>query len=310
MRLPHWFTPFALSAAVVATIAPVAAYTVSLALAGAWHVHVELGWVRERMGARLVWALAPLGAIAALRLAAYAGRAPPWAIAAELTLGAGLVIATIPALPHTRARLVAAGVGASFAAGIVASPLATLVLFALLHNLTPLGFFADRGVRMALPTALFVGLPALAALVPIEQAFDPAGPARAHLGAFVPPGAPPALEAPLFRAAVTAQLLHYGAVIGVLGAWRGARPRAAEAMAAVGSTALFAYFAVEFNDARRLYGAVAAVHAWIELPGLLLALGGGLDPYQVSQAPTLAEKPFAAAEIASARRGGTPANRA
>jgi len=47
--------------------------------------------------------------------------------------------------------------------------------------------------------------------------------------------------------------------------------------AGVGAIALvgFGLYAVSYNDARAAYGVAAAIHAWIELPVLLLALGQG-----------------------------------
>jgi hypothetical protein len=34
-------------------------------------------------------------------------------------------------------------------------------------------------------------------------------------------------------------------------------------------------YAVDYSSARSAYGVAAAIHAWIELPVFLLALGGG-----------------------------------
>jgi hypothetical protein len=99
----------------------------------------------------------------------------------------------------------------------------------------------------------------------------------------------PWLEAPwagdLFAAAAFLQCLHYLVVIGWLprlGAGdepaapklRWPEPRAFAGLV-VASTALLAIgFLADFTGARAAYGVVASVHAWIEVPILLLAAAG------------------------------------
>lgn len=303
MTLPRWFLPYALGCAVLAAVAPLAAYTLSLALFGAWHVHTELGWVRERFRGRLAPLVVPLLTISALRVAAWLDRAPSWAVAAELGLGVVLVAMVVPHLAGWRVRLVAVGVAALLGLGITLAPMVALVVFGLVHNYTPLGFFADRGMRMRGPVVLFVGLPLGAAALPALTSVDPlgVGPLAAHLKVFVPSGVPAGLAPALFTAAVVGQLLHYGAVIGVIGRWRTDRPAFVEGLGVAVAVGLAAYFASAFGDARKLYGAASAIHAWIEFPVLLLAFGAAA--HQVSQPPTNAEVALAQKETASAARG-------
>lgn len=303
--LPRWFVPYALGCAVLAACAPLAVYTLSLAMFGAWHVHTELAWVRERFRGSLTRLVVPLMGISLLRLATWAGNAPSWSVAAELGFGLLLVLLVVSRLHDARSRLTAALLGGGLAAGIVLAPVPTLVGFALLHNLTPLGFFADRGVRLRTPLLLFFGLPLLVAAFPWSTAFDPlsTGGLAKHLGSYVPAVVTGAAAERLFAAAVAGQLLHYGAVIGVMGRWRTVKLPRVELAAAAVAAALFAYFASSFGDARKLYGSVAAVHAWIEFPVLLLALAG--RRHQVSQAPRSADAALAPNETTSAREGGS-----
>src|SRR5690606_7670373 len=84
------------------------------------------------------------------------------------------------------------------------------------------------------------------------------------------------------------QLAHYGAVLHVLprlddaATWsppgslvRWPGPGAFLALTALVSAPLVASFTLDFAVARGVYGLAAAVHAWLEVPLLLLALAGG-----------------------------------
>jgi hypothetical protein len=173
-----------------------------------------------------------------------------------------------------------------------------LLGLAILHNLTPLGFFAEAldGERrrralillsiplVALPLLIATGLPyeALArmGLEWPEARLLASGPLTFNLGAYVPASLVSstwALHA--FSAAVFAQIMHYAAVIVLLprlAAQTPARWSSRWLVAGIGVAAavLVIVFVVDYGLARQLYGLTALVHSWLEIPVLLLALGG------------------------------------
>jgi hypothetical protein len=300
-----------LAAAALAAVAwPLATYTLSLAAIGVVHVLCELRYVDRRFGARVerrlrLALLATLAAIVAGRLARRAGVVDAEAGALlELGLGLALVVAVLPALARGRraglAVAVAAAVGLALAVGAALAPATALLAIAVLHNLTPVGLLAEATTGAARRRALagaalvFVGVPLvilsgapfelLARLgVPAPEASVlPAGPLYQHLRAYLPADVldrPWALHA--FTACVFLQCAHYVYVIDVLprtlpAAARGTVrwPTGGLALAALAGAALVALlaFADDFADARARYGALAALHAWLEVPILLLAL--------------------------------------
>ncbi len=115
-----------------------------------------------------------------------------------------------------------------------------------------------------------------------------------------------------FSASVFAQCMHYVAVIGVLPRliepgdrpvlpWPSARHFGWAVAAAGGALALC--FAVDYGLARRVYAIAALVHAWLEIPILVLVVAA----YQRSAAiasPVAKDTAFAAAETTSARPQG------
>jgi hypothetical protein len=227
----------------------------------------------------------------------------------ELALIAALAVMCAPAL-RARSAGAALGLGLGVAAlcvGLLVEPLLCMVALAVLHNWTPAAFLAEalppsarrRGALLglvafvALPLLIASGLPA-AALAAAAPAFasaaatwglPSAGPLSAHLGVYLPKAWQGAVQAPALFAAVTfAQLVHYSVVIGVLprvapggAGWPApvgfSRPPAwafALGVAALSLVAAVGYL-VDYSVARRWYGVIAAVHAWIEVPALLLA---------------------------------------
>lgn len=145
-------------------------------------------------------------------------------------------------------------------------------------------------------------------------ALDPlhAGPLDAHLYVYVPPqfvATPTAID--LFTASVVAQGAHYAAVIVILPLLlariepnaRGLAPwpKSMWFIAICGIVALLglARFLEGFADARALYGIFASIHAWIEIPVLIVALSGG--SYDASQSPTNADAELAISETSMAR---------
>lgn len=261
-------------------------------------------------------------AVVALRAAGLAGRVDAGdAYVAELGLVAVLAFVVAPSLLSSPPRAaLALLVGGAVATGSVVAPWTTVVVLAFLHNATPVGFLAERlagtpSFRPALRAAaiLFLAVPAFLAtgllargfaslgLAHTEVSFGSVGPLAEHLRVFVPTEwVSTAAAAPLFTAAAYLQLLHYGAVIGVLPRlldargtpgdapafpWPSARVLAA-AIAAVGALAAFGFLR-DFAGTRAQYGLLASVHAWIEVPVLLLALAPR------SRAPTLRSLPTA-----------------
>lgn len=312
---------YAAGAALLASAAPLLAYAGSLALLGAPHALAELRYVDGRFSRRLgaargVAIAAILAVVVALRLATLAGgMQSSAAIGIELGLVAVLAFTVVPDLASRPARaFVAVGVGAAIAAGSWAAPATLVVALAVLHNATPIGFLAERDDvrrRMLVPTlATFVALPVLiatglpsrllgglGAFAP-DTAFASVGALHDHLRVFVAPAFIESAVAPsLFAAAAYLQLMHYGVVLGVLPRlietgtsaddrpvlrWPRARVLAV-AIAVVGAVFAVA-FVRDFVPARSAYGLLAAVHAWIEVPVLLLAMAPHTSAPQVAAA--------------------------
>lgn len=295
--------------AVVSTLAPVWTYALSLALFGLPHVACELRYVDQRFGSRIgARTAAVLGAglllVAFLRLAGVGriGDAES-RLALELGLGALLALAVLPVLAARSALAAGLGVLAVLLGCTLAAtdPLSGIVGFAFLHNLTPVGLLWERlrgEQRRRAMTACVVGFGAVPAAIAtgllgtvlaglgLESILS--GPAAAgdlaeHAGVFVPPAwVDTSFGTDLFRAAAFLQCMHHGVVLLVLprlGADRGARethiawphPRTFVLTVAAASIVLAVAHLVSFHDARACYGVFASIHAWIEVPVLLLA---------------------------------------
>ncbi len=342
-----------LAAVFVACVAlPLATYTLALACFGLAHVGSELRYLDLRFGARLgaAWAgrlAALLGLAAAARLLAMLG-ALPWGVALPAELGC-VVLALLPLLraggPRRGpargpgggpARWLAAGLVAALLLGAALAPFLALLVLSVTHNLTPLGFLAERLRGAARRRALlwggigFVGLPLLIAtglpfgwlaaaglVAPEAAVFPSAGGLTQNLGAYVPAfGLGSDWALPAFSASVFAQCMHYVAVLGVLprlvpGAasallrWP-SPPRFALALAAAGA-ALLLGFVLDYGVARKVYALAALLHAWAELPVLLLALNLPCQAYQPS--PAAVEQALASSAASSARRQGSGTSR-
>jgi hypothetical protein len=218
-------------AAVVTVALPLLAYTASLALFGIAHVLSELNYLDRRFSARLgagvlIRVGLPIaGAFAALA-AGFLGLLPPRAVATVEGMAAvGLIVAVL-GLMHRR-RVAGAVTGMLLAAGAIFAPFQLLLMLAILHNMTPLGFFAEALTGAARRRALvllavpLIGLPLLIAtglpfavlarmgLALPEAGFLASGPLALNLGYYVPAGLVAtdwALHA--FTAAVFAQITH------------------------------------------------------------------------------------------------------
>jgi hypothetical protein len=63
--------------------------------------------------------------------------------------------------------------------------------------------------------------------------------------------------------------------------WRWPDWRSFAVIVAVVSVIALALYAISYRDARSAYAVAAAIHAWIELPVLLMALGQGFRPARI-----------------------------
>ncbi len=292
--------------ATAATLAPLLTYTLTLAVFGGAHVLSELRFVEARFAARFDKRLLAgmgvfLAGIVGIRLVKgldlWGG---PESIQAELAIVTGLGALVLPSLAAAGLGplLVGLGVVGGVGIGLVTHPIWTILLLACLHNWTPVGFLAEglpsterrRGLSLG---ALAFGLGPLVVfaaslLLPgwPDLSVLPAGDLAANLGAYLPHSlhvVPWAVAA--FSALVFTQCMHYAAVIGVLPRIAPGGPAAPTALglsripaktwlvALVGLSAVgFLGYTVDFKEARTWYGLIAAVHAWVEVPVLLMAL--------------------------------------
>lgn len=292
---------FVAVAFVVTVALPLATYTTSLALFGFAHVLSELNYIdrrfRVRLGGAALWIGAPILLAVAARIAAMWGGLPP-VVDATIELGAAAVLAVGAVWRMRRQRALGAVAGVVLAAGAVAAPFQLLLGLALLHNLTPLGFVAEAlgGERrrrtlmllavplLVLPLVIATGLPfaalARAGLAWPEARVLASGPLTLNLGVYVPASLVSsdwALYA--FSAAVFAQIMHYAAVILLLPRLASENPprwpvRRLAAGIVIAAAALALFFIADYRLARQIYGLAALVHSWVEIPVLLIALGG------------------------------------
>lgn len=315
---PVQFVPVAVLAAAVISmtiigvaIAPIATYVLMISAFGLPHVIYELRYCDERFSARtsrsLLLVLGGLvGAIALLRVANGAHwLSSPVFVPIELGLGAALAL--VAAYWMKERRWLGAVVGLAFAIGATYWPLETFLAWAWLHNLTPMGFIAEitdgeqRRRWMMILFVPFVMIPALVATgvfhqmiqlvlaLPDLQMLSVFGAGDLPLMSFLPPES---YDLNLFSAAVVATSMHYVAVIVLLPQLLTARrgevagptlvhwPDWKSFAVIVGAVALVAFgvYSVSYKDAKASYAVAAAIHAWIELPVLLLALGQGFRP--------------------------------
>ena len=164
--------------------------------------------------------------------------------------------------------------------------LGVLAVLAIAHNFTPIGLmpaytrigpWPARQVMLLLftaPLVLFVLLWALQVAAPNDAALHPAEWGWVQ-------GYSLRLGSALLPALVWAQCLHYLAVLHLMpraigSDWQGLPLRP---LALVACGLLLAYFIGDFGAARGLYAVVAGMHAWLELPLILLSvLGLGVRP--------------------------------
>ncbi len=311
-------------------VEPLAAYSAALALFGLPHVLSELRYVDQRFGRRLergqlASILALLALIVSLRTAVLLQFLPSQiGVPAELAGVAALALACVRG--PVRRKALALAVGLTLGAGALGAPFGTMITLSILHNATPLGLLwqlaprGDRRLLMTWATMVLIGLPLFVAtglprlaLVSIGVAgtnADPigAGPLADHLYVYVPSLLESAGSAvDIFTASVVAQGGHYLMVIVILPmmlrrldvqaqglmSW----PRSsgfALILAGAGALSLL-LFLDGFAQARSFYSLAAALHAWIEIPVLILALTGGV--HHASQRPASSDAELARSEI-------------
>lgn len=290
------------AAALAAVSWPLWTYALSLALFGLPHVLVELRYVDERFAARLprrfaAFLVGGLGTIVLLRMLALGGIGTSVG-RATLELLCGAVLVAAAAWLAARVRALPGAVGAAvLLCGALLDPAATLVGLAILHNLTPVAFLAERLRGRARRWALFAAAVAFGVVPAMLLGLDlPAvttggpfdtGSLEAHLPAFVPL---PLLDDPcadrLFAVAAYLQCLHYAVVLHVLPALGGGAEANGRSLSwpgvlrfrvviAAATAVLFTGFLWHFAGARSVYSVFAALHSWLELPLLALACGCG-----------------------------------
>lgn len=293
---------------VASAIAPIVAFVVMISAFGLPHVIYELRYCDERFSSRSPQVLTGvLGALVGLIALGRIANGAHWLTGpffVPLELGLGATLALVAAYWMRERRWLGVVIGLGFALGATFRPIETFVAWAWLHNLTPLGFVAEitqgreRRRWMAMLAVPFFVLPALVAsgvfreialvvlAMPDLQMASVFGAGDTPLMSFLPPQS---YDLNLFSAAVVAQSMHYVAVIVLLPrmlrekqgaqvgqslvAWPGWRVfGVGVAMVAV---VAFGLYSISYSDARASYGVAAAIHAWLELPVLLLALGQG-----------------------------------
>ncbi len=296
------------------SVAPIATFVLMISAFGLPHVIYELRYCDERFSSRTSSRLLSiLGLLVGLIALGRVGNGAHWipsSIFVPMELGLGASLALVAAW-HMRAhRWLGAVAGLAFAAGATFFPLETFLAWAWLHNLTPVGFVAEitRGEErrqwmlvLFLPFVVLPGLvatgvfhEAVAALLALPglQTVSVFGAGDAPLMSFLPPGS---YDLNLFSAAVVAQSMHYVAVIVLLPrllqaqGGGGASPtvmrwpdwRSFALIVAAVAVVAFGLYAVSYRDARSAYAVAAAIHAWIELPVLLMALGQGFRPARI-----------------------------
>lgn len=308
--IPGWAPVIVALSFIGAVALPLATYTAALALFGLAHVLSELRYVDHRFGARLRGGLlGPLLLLIAAAALARLGGMAGWfgrgtAAMLELLAGAALLLVVLRVGEGWAARLLAGGLGLLLILGAWVAPFTALVVFAVAHNVTPMALLAERfaapqdraagrpvlvaaGIALILlPLLIATGLPydafAALGLVDPDATLFQGGDLLQNFGAYVPSAwweEDWALHA--FSASVFAQCMHYVAVIGVLPRligpgdrpvlpWPTARQFGWAVLAAGG--ALAAGFALDYALARRIYAIAALVHAWLEIPILVLVV--------------------------------------
>ena len=275
---------------------PFATYATTLATFGIAHVAIELRYIDSQFHQRLDRTLEGrlvilLLAIASWRCCTICG----WLVAdiahiLELGCGLGLVLLATQYLGGCDRQLILPGIilGSLLGMGIVCDPIATSVILAIVHNLTPIGFILDRQdskYSQALLITCGIIFGAMPLLIFIWQLLHAIGRIdlvtnSVYLNAFIAPAWQKlSIAYPLFCAVVFLQCMHYLVVIGLFSQWTSERnstllpwvtSKYFYIILAGISIYLLIAFQHDFRSTRSLYGIVASIHAWLEIPLLLL----------------------------------------
>jgi hypothetical protein len=279
-----------------ATAFPFATYATTLATFGIAHVAIELRYIDSQFHQRLDRTLEGrlvilLMAIACWRYCAIFGwLAAEIAHLLELSCGLGLVLLATQYLGRSNRQLILPGIILSslLGMGIVGDPIATSVILSIVHNLTPIGFILDRRdskysrALLAICGLIFGAIPLLIFLWQLLHSIGQIDLVTnaIYLNAFVAPEWQKlAIAYPLFSAVVFLQCMHYLVVIGLFSQWTNERTptllpwvtsKYFYIILAGISICLLVAFQHDFRLTRSLYGIVASIHAWLEIPLLLL----------------------------------------
>lgn len=298
-----------LTSAVVSVAFPLFTYTFALAVFGFAHVATELRYINNRFSRRLnsnlrFRIIQLLSIIFILRILQVSGIiSSSISIPLELSCVVGLIFIIIPTLIKKNYVFGILGIILCIAlmTGVYMAPTLTLLLFAFLHNLTPVGFIAEklRGVERkraivacfilfcVIPIIIVSGLPhkilSHINLVKLEASFIQAGKLENNLAAYIPHQLhTQEIAIYAFSAAVFLQCMHYAVVIGIFSKWNKNQSEEIHKLTYYKqifyfivfliSTILFYKFVISFAHTRAIYGIVAAIHAWVEIPILLLCI--------------------------------------
>ena len=302
-----WTVILVLLSAVASLFAPIATYLSTLSLFGVAHVFIELRYIDAQYFSTLkkqfdisflFWLVNLLLVIAALRcLVLLEWISNSIGIGLELCCGLGLIILAARVLWQQikivdnfeiALRLgVAVAIAILLVFGIVQTPITTLVILAILHNLTPIGFIHHSPSQQhfhrlgclfifgVLPLLVFYGRWMTASWYPLPSL-------TSYITTFVPPALQDSQFAdPLFAAVTFCQCMHYMVVIGLFSQWTPSnseslipwmRPQGFYLAILLISTLFLVAFKTSFFTTRAFYGVLASIHAWVEIPLLLILL--------------------------------------
>ena len=276
---------------------PFSTYAATLAIFGVPHVVVELRYIDSRFHGQIselfeFILIQGLLIIAGIRCFSLFGFFPvQFTSVIELCLLFCLVLTATYFLFKQGFKFALLGLTLSIGLGIgtLLSPLTTLILFAILHNLTPIGFIAKQfrvGQRtralflcscifLILPLVIFVSRWLIVDELSLENF-------TSYLSVFVPSQLQQqAIALPLFCAVTFLQCMHYAVVIGLFSQWTvwqaptlipWPKPKYFLVILLGVSTLFLISFTHSFLGTRAFYSIAAAIHAWVEIPLLLIAL--------------------------------------